>query len=70
MSLIEVFQHRPEAKLGIPASILTQTGKLVNEDNLKQFLYILIVVRVTLPTFFCKPDDIYIPEMNRRVEVK
>lgn len=29
----------------------------MNEDNLKQFLYILIVVRVTLPTFFCKPRN-------------
>lgn len=42
----------------------------MNEDNLNQFLYILIVVRVTLPTFFCKSDDIYTQEMNRRVEVK
>lgn len=70
MLLIEVFQQRPEAELGIPASIPTQTGKLMNEDNFKQILFILIVVRVTIPTIFCKSDDIYTQEMNRRVKVK
>lgn len=43
---------KTETKLGIPASFLTQTAKLMNEDNLKQILYILIAVRVTIPPFF------------------
>lgn len=43
----------------------------MNEDNLNQIFYILIVVRVTIPTFFSyKSDDIYTQKMNRSVEVK
>lgn len=62
MQLIEVFQQKPEAKLGISDVILKQTGKLMNEDNLKQILYILIVVRVTIPTFFLVSLMIHTPK--------